>query len=73
VEEVEPFSREVFDPIDSPVPWDIRPEPPAAVFTEMIRKGGLLHVEDSHFHTDLRGGLKMWLQISKKPLDEIRA
>jgi predicted RNA methylase len=66
VEEVEPYARLVYDPIDSPIPWDIRPEPPAAVFAEMISQGGLQPIADRQFHTDRRSGLKMWLQISQK-------
>jgi Methyltransferase small domain len=67
VEEVEPHARMVYDPVESPIPWDIRPEPPAGVFAQMMRQGGLVHLQDRHFHTDRRTGLKMWLQISQKP------
>ena len=67
VDEVALFSREVFMHGDHSTPWDIRPEEPAGVFTEMIRRGGLAHIGDYEF-LSLSPKTKCWMQVSQKPI-----
>jgi hypothetical protein len=66
VQEVEPSSRDVFTFGSNTIPWDIRPDDQATIFTGMIRRGGLTHVGDFEFHTPSRENIRSWLQLSQK-------
>ena len=64
VVESEPLNREV---VVYGHPWDVRPEVPSVVFQEMMRRGGLTHVNDAHLWTDEHNGHQVWVQTSQKP------
>lgn len=65
VQEVEPYSREIFQFCDS-TPYDIRPEAPGPLFKEMMRRGGLEHVGDFPLPTAFGDSIKSWVQVSRK-------
>lgn len=63
--EVNLYDREVFVN-GSSVPLDIRPEKPQRTFTEMMRRGGLTHIEDAPFDPAWPGmGFNFWVQIAQ--------
>jgi hypothetical protein len=68
VQEVEPDSCEIFCLVDSPA-FEIRPEVPGKVFAQMMRGGGLAHVENRLLDKWPDEGAKFssWLQIARKP------
>lgn len=66
IEEVEPYSKEVLLVCEKPA-FDIRPQPPADLFIDMMRRGGLVHLEDRKFPTTFGDAIKSWIQVSKKP------
>lgn len=65
VQEVEPSSREVYIPPGSGVPVDTRSKEPAAVFPEMMSRGGLTHVGDFELHTSNWSNIRTGLQVSR--------
>lgn len=64
--EVELYKREVFMFNLLNVPLDVRAAEPQFVFAEMIRRGGLTHIENAPFDSGWQVGLNFWLQISRK-------
>jgi hypothetical protein len=62
--EVNLYEREVFTP-ECSVPIDIRPQEPQLTFDEMIRRGGLTHIENAAFDPGWQVGLNFWVQISQ--------
>lgn len=66
VQEVEPYSREVFLGSRA-MPWDTRPKDQATIFPEMIRRGGLTHIGDFELRHCDWPHVKSWLQLSQKP------
>lgn len=63
--EVNLYDREVLM-LGCDVPFDIRPEEPQLVFAEMIRQGGLTHIENAAFDPGWGAPLTFWVQISQK-------
>lgn len=64
--EVNLYDREVFV-TGSSVPLDIRPENPQRTFAEMMRQGGLTHVEDAPFDPGWPAvGFNFWVQIAQR-------
>jgi hypothetical protein len=62
--EAEPYACEC---VSFGHPYDLRPEPPAGVFKEMMRAGGLEHVMDAPIFALPGWGFRIWVQVSRRP------